>query len=191
MKRYLVQKKGLLTATFLLGAVTASSSALLAILLQKLIDTVLQGDGNKFFLLAIVAAGYLCFLGIINYCYAYCGKKLLRKVLASIREAVFLGITRRPPSSRGENKVGDDLSAFTNDAALIEQNHLIPLLTVAEYSFMFLVYPGAPIMAQPCDHSVSSYFDDCHVSGTDNLGKSTESAAKCLFRAVGSFYCHS
>ena len=62
MKRYLVQKKGLLTATFLLGAVTASSSALLAILLQKLIDTVLQGDGNKFFLLAIVAAGYLCFL---------------------------------------------------------------------------------------------------------------------------------
>ena len=50
MKRYLVQKKGLLTATFLLGAVTASSSALLAILLQKLIDTVLQGDGNNFFL---------------------------------------------------------------------------------------------------------------------------------------------
>ncbi len=149
MKRYLVQKKGLLTATFLLGAVTASSSALLAILLQKLIDTVLQGDGNKFFLLAIVAAGYLCFLGIINYCYAYCGKKLLRKVLASIREAVFLGITRRPPSSRGENKVGDDLSAFTNDAALIEQNHLIPLLTVAEYSFMFLCTLGLLLWLSP------------------------------------------
>ena len=26
-------------------------------------------------------------------------------------------------------------------------------------------------MAQPCDHSVSSYFDDCHVSGAGNFGK--------------------
>ena len=61
-------------------------------------------------------------------------------------EAVFLGIARRPPSSRGENKVGDDLSAFTNDAALIEQNYLIPLLTVAEYSFMFLCQPWGSLL---------------------------------------------
>ncbi|MGE8037696.1 ABC transporter ATP-binding protein [Lysinibacillus sp. NPDC093692] len=138
MKKYLKQNKGLVLITTILGGLSGASTALIALLLQKIIDAATNGDFSTFENMMYLSIIFFLGMGLVKYLYSLCGKQLIKKIVYSMRSDVFLGVMRKNHQEFAEKNTASYLSIVTNDVKAIEENFLQPLLLCLQNAFVFV-----------------------------------------------------
>ncbi|ADZ85799.1 ABC transporter ATP-binding protein [Cellulosilyticum lentocellum] len=138
MKECIKKSKFLLALTLLLSSLSSISIVYLSVFVQKTIDYVTIGDSNNFRNILIYTISYSITLGLVYFAYDICSKKFIRNVLKMLRSKVFRGIMRANHKDFTNNNTADYISALTNDMKLIEENYIIPLLQILQYTVMFI-----------------------------------------------------
>ncbi|MDO4542225.1 MAG: ABC transporter transmembrane domain-containing protein, partial [Bacillota bacterium] len=149
MLHYLSHNKLLLVVTLVLGAITSVASVFISLNLQQLIDIAIAGNFSAFFEILIFTAIYMAVLCVLSYISALLGKRLLRNITLSMRQDVFDGVMRRTPLDFYKVNTADYLSALTNDIKMVEEGYLLPLLSIVDFSVMFLATLGLLIYLSP------------------------------------------
>ncbi len=139
MKKCLNKNIRLLIITILFNVICSSAVVYLAKILQAVIDAAINGDFSAFQQILLLSVSYILFLGLLEYLYSLCCKKLIRNLMKRFRHEVFYGIFRRNYHDFSIVNTADYLSALTNDIKLIEENYIVPLLLTLQYGVIFLV----------------------------------------------------
>lgn len=137
MGYYFKKHKGLFLLTVLLSIVVSIGSVFIAILLQTILDIAVNGDSSKFGKTLLLSLLYFLFFGMFTFIYSLTSKKLICKIIKSIRNKSFSGIIERSHSDFQKTSTADYLSALINDVKIIEDNYLLPLLTIIQYGIIF------------------------------------------------------
>ena len=138
MIRYLKQYKFLLFLTALFTAISSLSYVFIAILLQQVMDIVDMGDMDGFIRILLFSLAYFSLMGVFMYLQSLFSKKFVCKIMKAIRSKTFIGIERHTIEDYSKNNTADYLSAITNDVKMIEDNYLLPLLQVIQYTIIFI-----------------------------------------------------
>ncbi len=138
MSRYLKNNKFLLFFTVLFTAISSLSYVFIAILLQQVMDIVDARDIDSFISILFFSLSYFGLMGLFMYLQSIFSKKFICKIMKSVRSKTFTGIERHTIEDYLENNTAEYLSAITNDVKMIEDNYLLPLLQVIQYTIIFL-----------------------------------------------------
>ncbi len=138
MIRYLKQYKFLLFLTVLFTAISSLSYVFIAILLQQVMDIVDMGDMDGFIRILLFSLAYFAFMGVFMYLQSLFSKKFVCKIMKAVRSKTFMGIEKHTIEDYSKNHTADYLSAITNDVKMIEDNFLLPLLQVIQYTIIFI-----------------------------------------------------
>ena len=138
MMRYLKQYKFLLFLTVLFTAISSLSYVFIAILLQQVMDIVDMGDMDGFIRILLFSLAYFALMGVFMYLQSLFSKKFVCKIMKSVRSKTFMGIEKHTIEDYSKNNTADYLSAITNDVKMIEDNFLLPLLQVIQYTIIFI-----------------------------------------------------
>ena len=145
MIQYLKQNKLLLFFTIILNAISSLGFVLIAIVLQKILDTVIANDMQMFKRITVFTITYLVLLGIFLYLQSLFTKKLNCRIMYSIRSKMFNGIINQTIEDYNKKNTADYMSALNNDVKLIEDNYLLPLLEIIQYGIVFIASLGVMI----------------------------------------------
>ena len=137
MIRYLKQYKFLLSLTVLFTTISSLSYVFIAILLQQVMDTVNRGDLDSFIRILLFSLVYFVLMGVFMYLQSLFSKKFVCKIMKAVRSKTFMGIERHTIDDYSKSHTADYLSAITNDVKMIEDNYLLPLLQVIQYTIIF------------------------------------------------------
>ena len=138
MIRYLKQYKLLLFLTVLFTAISSLSYVFIAILLQQVMDIVDMGDMDGFIRILLFSLVYFALMGVFMYLQSLFSKKFVCKIMKAVRSKTFIGIERHTIEDYSKNHTADYLSAITNDVKMIEDNYLLPMLQVIQYTIIFI-----------------------------------------------------
>ncbi len=137
MNYYLKKQKGLFFMTVLLSIVVSLGSVFIAVLLQIILDIAVSGDSGGFGKILLFSLLYFILLGTFTFLYSLASKKLICEIIKSIRNKIFDGISKHSYADFQKTSTADCLSALTNDVKIVEDNYLLPLLTVIQYGIIF------------------------------------------------------
>ncbi len=138
MIRYLKQYRFLLFLTVLFTAISSLSYVFIAILLQQVMDIVDMGDMDGFIRILLFSLAYFALMGVFMYLQSLFSKKFVCKIMKTVRSKTFMGIEKHTIEDYSKNHTADYLSAITNDVKMIEDNFLLPLLQVIQYTIIFI-----------------------------------------------------
>ena len=138
MIRYLKQSKLLLFLTVLFTTISSLSYVFIAILLQQVMDIVDMGNMDGFIRILLFSLVYFALMGVFMYLQSLFSKKFVCIIMKSVRSKTFRGIERHTIEDYSKNNTADYLSAITNDVKMIEDNYLLPLLQVIQYTIIFI-----------------------------------------------------
>lgn len=138
MRRLLRENKLLFALTVILSACISVAYVFIALILQRVTDTAVSGDMDAFRRVVIMAVAYLIGMGVIGFAGSLMGKLLVCRVVRQLRRHVFDGILRRNTQDFTSVNTADYLSTVTNDIKLIEDNGILPLLTIVQNAVMFI-----------------------------------------------------
>ncbi len=138
MKKYFSKNKLLFSLTILISIISSLGYVLIAILLQKLLDVVIEKDMIQFIRIVIFSLTYFAVLGIFLFLQSLFEKKVIRKILYQIRLDIFKGITNHSIEDFNKINTSDYISLITNDVKLLEDNYLLPLFEIIQYSVIFI-----------------------------------------------------
>ena len=175
MIRYLKQYKLLLFLTVLFTAISSLSYVFIAILLQQVMDIVDIGDMDGFIRIMLFSLAYFALMGVFMYLQSLFSKKFVCKIMKAVRSKTFIGIERHTIEDYSKNHTADYLSAITNDVKMIEDNYLLPLLQVIQYTIIFIA-----------SLAVMIYFD----ISKENFGRRSEKPPphSCETRSTRSYF---
>ncbi|RZT01215.1 ABC transporter ATP-binding protein [Cuneatibacter caecimuris] len=138
MKTYFKDNKFLLSLTVLIGIISSLGYVFIAILLQQLLDIVMAGNMEKFTRVIIFSLVYFAILGIFLFLQSLFEKKVICKIMRQIRSDTFRGIVNHSIEDFNKNNSADYISSITNDVKILEDNFLLPLFEVIQYSVIFI-----------------------------------------------------
>ncbi len=138
-----IKKNGfLLFCTVLFSVISSVAIVGLSLLIQSTIDFVTSGDLKGFKLLVIYTVLYIGFIGVVFFIYSILSKVFIRNVTQGLRGNVFSGVLKHNYKDFTAVNTADYISALTNDIKLVEENYIKPLLSVLQYSVMFIATIG-------------------------------------------------
>lgn len=138
MRRLLKENKLLFTLTLLLSAALSVAYVYIAIILQRVTDTAVNGDMEGFRRIVAISVAYLLGIGTVNFIYTLLSKQLVCRVVRQLRQRIFNGILRRNTEDFSSVNTADYISAVTNDVKMIEDNGILPLLSVVQNGVIFV-----------------------------------------------------
>ena len=138
MKGRFKDNKFLLSLTVLIGIISSLGYVFIAILLQQLLDIVMAGNMEKFTRVIIFSLVYFAILGIFLFLQSLFEKKVICKIMRQIRSDTFRGIVNHSIEDFNKNNSADYISSITNDVKILEDNFLLPLFEVIQYSVIFI-----------------------------------------------------
>ena len=138
MRRYFKEHKLLVTATLLWCIITALIVAGVALILQRVLDLALGGNGDQFVQTLGFAVVYFAAMGLSIYLSTLFGFKVTFRVLKSMRRAVFAGVMRKNMEEFHAVNTADYLSALNNDMKIIEENYLNNIFDVFYNAVLFV-----------------------------------------------------
>lgn len=138
MKKYFKENKFLLLLAILIGIISSLGYVFIAILLQQLLDIVMAGNMEKFTRVIIFSLVYFAILGIFLFLQSLFEKKVICKIMRQIRSDTFRGIISHSIEDFNKNNSADYISSITNDVKILEDNFLLPLFEVIQYSVIFI-----------------------------------------------------
>lgn len=145
MKPYLKQNKLILFFAIIFNILSSFSYVFIAILLQKIMDTVMNKNITGFINITIFSIIYFIILGILLYLQSLLSKKVIDKIIYSIRLKLFQGIINNSIEEYEKLKTADYLSIINNDVKLLEDNYLIPIFDIVQYTIIFIASLGIMI----------------------------------------------
>lgn len=138
MKKYFKVNKLLFILTILIGIISSLGYVFIAVLLQQLLDIVMVGNMEKFTRVIIFSLVYFAILGIFLFLQSIFEKKVICKIMRQIRSDTFKGIINHSIEDFSKNNSADYISSITNDVKILEDNFLLPLFEVIQYSVIFI-----------------------------------------------------
>jgi len=138
MKQILRRNGLLLTCSIVLGIIYSVCSVLSSKILQRVIDTSLEGNFGSFKEVLLFAVGFLVILGAIIYIYERVNNTLINYAIRDYRNQVYSGIINRNYKSFNSVNSAEYISSLTNDMKLVEENYIVPLLTSIQHLFVFI-----------------------------------------------------
>ena len=138
MKFYIKKNKILFMLTILTSTVASLGYVFLAILLQQLLDIAMGKNLQQFIKMILFSIAYFAVLGIFLYLQSLLSKKIICKVMRQIRSDVFQGIVSHNMEDFSKKNTADYISIITNDVKMIEDNFLLPLFEVVQYTVIFI-----------------------------------------------------
>lgn len=138
MKKYFKVNKFLFVLTILIGIISSLGYVFIAVLLQQLLDIVMVGNMEKFTRVIIFSLVYFAILGIFLFLQSIFEKKVICKIMRQIRSDTFKGIINHSIEDFSKNNSADYISSITNDVKILEDNFLLPLFEVIQYSVIFI-----------------------------------------------------
>ncbi|MBS7008691.1 ABC transporter ATP-binding protein [Anaerostipes sp.] len=137
MKRYIKQNKFLFFLTIVTSIISSLGYVFIAVLLQQLLDIAMAEDMQQFLKIVIFSLIYFAVLGIFLFLQSLFGKKVICKIMYVIRRDIFEGIINQSIQGFEKKKSADYISAIMNDVKIIEDNFLLPLFEVIQYTVIF------------------------------------------------------
>lgn len=138
MKKYFKVNKFLFVLTILIGIISSLGYVFIAVLLQQLLDIVMVGNMEKFTRVIIFSLVYFAILGIFLFLQSIFEKRVICKIMRQIRSDTFKGIINHSIEDFSKNNSADYISSITNDVKILEDNFLLPLFEVIQYSVIFI-----------------------------------------------------
>lgn len=126
--------------TLLFSVLSAGGMVFVAIILQQLIDIATEQNQEKFWKMIFITVIYLIALSLVTYIYNLCTKRVIKNYIFDIRQRAFCGIMnlKYEEYSKG-NYTSEYISVLTNDIKLIEENGLLPFLSLVQNIAMFVI----------------------------------------------------
>ncbi|MEG2686690.1 MAG: ABC transporter ATP-binding protein [Christensenellaceae bacterium] len=138
MKQFIKGNGWLLFATITFSLLANIALVLTSKQSEWLFDALSAKDVERFTEVIILAIGYIFIIGGLFYIYLVCSRKLIKKVLAKLREKSFAGIMQKDMKTYYQQNTSEYISVLTNDINLIEENWMKPMLGVCESIGMFV-----------------------------------------------------
>lgn len=138
MKECIKKNWFLLICTIAFSIISSVTVVGLSLLMQSIIDHVINGDMAGFKQVLIYTIGYALLIGIFYFIYSILSKMFIRNVTRSLRKKVFTGIFKSNYKDFTSTNTADYISVLTNDIKLVEENYIVPLLLVLQFSVMFI-----------------------------------------------------
>ncbi|HDK7167983.1 TPA: ABC transporter ATP-binding protein [Clostridium botulinum] len=137
MRECIKRNKLLLLLTIIFSIISSAAMVGLSLFIQTTIDYVTIGNMAGFKRILIYSVGYGILIGLLYFIYDILSKMFIRNLLKILRNKVFFGILRRNYKDFNSKNTADYISVLTNDMKLIEENYVVPLLLILQYSVMF------------------------------------------------------
>ncbi|RHW56631.1 ABC transporter ATP-binding protein [Clostridium botulinum] len=137
MRECIKRNKLLLILTIIFSIISSAAMVGLSLFIQTTIDYVTIGNMDGFKRILIYSVGYGILIGLLYFIYDILSKMFIRNLLKMVRNKVFFGILRRNYKDFNSKNTADYISVLTNDMKLIEENYVVPLLLILQYSVMF------------------------------------------------------
>ncbi|HDK7155149.1 TPA: ABC transporter ATP-binding protein [Clostridium botulinum] len=137
MRECIKRNKLLLILTIIFSIISSAAMVGLSLFIQTTIDYVTSGNMAGFKRILIYSVGYGILIGVLYFVYDILSKMFIRNLLKMLRNKVFFGILRRNYKDFNSKNTADYISVLTNDMKLIEENYVVPLLLILQYSVMF------------------------------------------------------
>lgn len=138
MKKYLKSNMGYVVLAVLLGLLYSGLNVYVAIILQKVIDIAELKDMEMFVFLTIGTLAYVALLSLLKFLYLAMTKYLVARIIKSLRKDVFNGIFSQNFIAYSKINNADYISALTNDVNVIEQDFILPFISITQNLFIFL-----------------------------------------------------
>lgn len=138
MKIYMKQNKVLLLFTILTSIIASLGYVFMAVLLQKLLDIAVGKNMQQFIPMVFFSIFYFVMLGIFLYLQSLLSKRITCKIIKQIRSDLFQGTVSQSMENFEKRNTADYLSIITNDVKMIEDNFLLPLFEVVQYTVIFI-----------------------------------------------------
>ncbi|WP_434303752.1 ABC transporter ATP-binding protein [Clostridium botulinum] len=137
MRECIKRNKLLLLLTIIFSIISSAAMVGLSLFIQTTIDYVTIGNMDGFKRILIYSVGYGILIGLLYFIYDILSKMFIRNLLKILRNKVFFGILRKNYKDFNSKNTADYISVLTNDMKLIEENYVVPLLLILQYSVMF------------------------------------------------------
>lgn len=137
MRECIKRNKLLLLLTIIFSIISSAAMVGLSLFIKTTIDYVTIGNMDGFKRILIYSVGYGILIGLLYFVYDILSKMFIRNLLKMLRNKVFFGILRRNYKDFNSKNTADYISVLTNDMKLIEENYVVPLLLILQYSVMF------------------------------------------------------
>nr|WP_025774022.1 ABC transporter ATP-binding protein [Clostridium botulinum] len=137
MRECIKRNKLLLILTIIFSIISSVAMVGLSLFIQTTIDYVTIGNMDGFKRILIYSVGYGILIGLLYFIYDILSKMFIRNLLKMLRNKIFFGILRRNYKDFNSKNTADYISVLTNDMKLIEENYVVPLLLILQYSVMF------------------------------------------------------
>lgn len=138
MKKYLRQNRILFLLTLVTSIISSFGYVFIAILLQQLLDMAMAQDLQQFMKMVFFSFIYFTLLGIFLYLQSLLGKKVICKIMYQIRLDMFKGTINYSIEDFTKKNTADYISAITNDVKILEDNYLLPLFEIIQYTVIFI-----------------------------------------------------
>ena len=138
MSIYIKKNKFLFILTILTSVISSLGYVFMAVLLQQLLDIAMDKNIHQFIRMVIFSIIYFVVLGFSLYLQSLLSKKVICKIMLQIRSDVFLGTINHSIEDFEKKNTADYISVVTNDVKMLEDNFLLPLFEVVQYTVIFI-----------------------------------------------------
>src|SRR5699024_957534 len=138
MSIYIKKNKFLLILTILTSVISSLGYVFMAVLLQQLLDIAMDKNIQQFIKMVIFSIVYFVALGFFLYLQSLLSKKVICKIMLQIRSDVFRGTINHSIEDFEKKNTADYISVVTNDVKMLEDNFLLPLFEVVQYTVIFI-----------------------------------------------------
>ncbi len=149
MLRLFKNHKPLFAFTMFLGLIGSALSIAAAFILERILNSVVDGNWEVFTTMIWVVVGYVLITFVVVAASATAEKKLIVSAIQDLRANIHKGIMSRDVEQYRKTNSADYLSALTNDIKIIEENILIPLLNTIQYAIVFVLAAVALFVYSP------------------------------------------
>ena len=138
MSIYIKKNKFLFILTILTSVISSLGYVFMAVLLQQLLDIAMDKNIQQFIKMVIFSIVYFVVLGFFLYLQTLLCKKVICKIMLQIRSDVFRGTINHSIEDFEKKNTADYISVVTNDVKMLEDNFLLPLFEVVQYTVIFI-----------------------------------------------------
>ena len=138
MSIHIRKNKLLFILTILTSIIASLGYVFIAVLLQQLLDIAIDKNFQQFLRLVVFSIIYFVVLGFSLYLQSLLSKKVICKIMLQIRSDVFRGTINHNIEDFEKKNTADYISVVTNDVKMLEDNFLLPLFEVIQYTVIFI-----------------------------------------------------